>query len=109
MTVSRYANLTRGYYETYLPSQVAKMTDPEKFYRAKGREMAARVRTLTPMLAGPDRDGESYLDKVGRLTEATKAAEEKVLGEDLFALPKELGTEDKEPPVGPIPGVVRVQ
>ncbi len=109
MTAARYADLTRRYYETYLPSEVAKLPDPESFYRGQGKRMAERMRDLAATFAGNDPADEGYLDKVGRLGTAQKQAEEMVLGEDLFSLTKEPGTEDAELPMGHVPGATRVE
>jgi|tagenome__1003787_1003787.scaffolds.fasta_scaffold20983785_1 hypothetical protein len=47
----------------------------------------------------------------GSLTEGTaqKQSEEMVLGEGLYGIPKEPGTEDLEMPWRPVPGVTRVE
>lgn len=104
-----YASRVQAYYETYLPSRVAALPNPSAFYRKQGKEIARQVRDLETAFAGTDSPDEDYLAKVGRLTTARKQAEEKVLGEVLFSLTPEPGTEDKEPPLPQIPGVSRVE
>lgn len=107
--MSLYERKIRTYYETYLPSRVKAMPDPETFYRRQAAEVARQIRVLETPLVGKDDPGEEFLGKVGRLQTARRQAEEKILGEVLYSLTPEPGTEDREPPMGPVPGVTRVE
>lgn len=109
MTPNELATLARRYYETYLPSRVAAMSDPEMFFREFGTGTAKQIRSLEATMVGPDSLDEDYLAKLGRLGTARQQATEKILGETLYSLTPEPGTEEKELPMGPVPGVARVE
>lgn len=109
MTPNELAKLAKTYYETYLPSRVQAMDDPETFFRVFGTETAKQIRSLEATMVGPDSPDEDYLTKLGRLGTAAKQATEKVLGETLYSLSPEPGTEENELPMGPVPGVTRVE
>jgi hypothetical protein len=68
-----------------LPGRYAQIEDPEAFFTDLGEEMAEQVVELTDSIAGPDRPGEGYLGKVGRLNMARLSAEEQVMREMLPA------------------------
>jgi len=95
------------YWRTYRPAATAQLDDPDRFFQQMTAQVKKQVRDLTDELAGPDPENEDFTAKVGRLQEAQKAATEKAL-HDVAFLPKEPGTEDKEPEQVRVPGVAYV-
>ena len=87
------------------PERFQAIEDPQEFFTTLGAEVEQEIETLAAALAGPDRLGESYLEKVGRLNMAKFNAESDILRERvLIAGPDE----DRQEPVdGPERGHVR--
>ena len=79
------------------PERFSKIEDPEAFFDQMGQELEAEIESLAQALAGPDRPGESYLEKTARLSTARFNAESDLIREALIPDP----TEDKEEPLPP--------
>jgi hypothetical protein len=108
--VNRYGRKAEAYYRTYLPNRLAEIpaAQVEEFFTELGEQVESQIEQLAEDLTGPDPVEEDYLGKVGRLRNAQMRAEEMVLAEMVF-LPKEPGTEDREMPHEPVPGVTYPQ
>jgi hypothetical protein len=106
VSASRYARIAEGYWTTYLPSRVAKLPDPERFFARLGADVAEQVQSLE-MDLDQRRSGNDYLARVGELMANRRSAEEIALAEMVY-LPMEPGTEDREPPAVKVPGVATV-
>ena len=74
--MNKYGRMALSDWQATAPSRVAELTDPAAFFEALGQEMQAQVTNLASMLAGSDRQGETFLQKVARLTTAQRQAEE---------------------------------
>jgi hypothetical protein len=83
--MNQYGAQARRYWREYLPERYAQIEDPEAVFSDLGEEMAEQVVELADSIAGPDRPGEGYLGKVGRLNMARLSAEEQVMREMLPA------------------------
>jgi len=83
--MNQYGAQARRYWQEHLPGRYAQIEDPEAFFADLGEEMAEQVVELTHSIAGPDRPGEGFLGKVGRLNMARLSAEEQVMREMLPA------------------------
>lgn len=79
--MNKYGQMALLHWQATAPSRVAELTDPATFFEALGLEMQAQVTNLASMLAGSDRQGETFLQKVARLTAARKQAEEVVMSQ----------------------------
>lgn len=104
--MNQYGRLTQAYYQTYLPSRLAAIPEAEReaFFTARGEAIEQEIQTQAEGMAGPDPEGEDFLEKLARLNVARKRAEEMVLAEMLYQ-EKEPGTEDAEMVGDPVPGV----
>jgi hypothetical protein len=67
----------------YLPTRFAAIKNPESFFSDLGDLIEERVEELRDVIAGDDPPAETYLNKLGRLNEATQSAESEVLREML--------------------------
>lgn len=95
---SRYEQLARTYWETYLPEQTASLPDPTSFFASLSEQVSDEV----------DSEAQSILDsmpkatdpsaKVGQRLQAIRDAEHRVLADLVFLTP-EPGTEDLEMPM----------
>jgi hypothetical protein len=74
------------------PDRFAKISDPEEFFTQKGLELEREVQALAAGLAGPDRPGESYLEKVARLQTARFNAESDLIREAMAPDPDDVDT-----------------
>lgn len=79
--MNKYGQLALSHWQATAPSRVAELNDPTAFFQEMGLEMQAQVTNLASMLAGRDRQGETFLQKVARLTAARKQAEEVVMSQ----------------------------
>ena len=81
--MNTYGKFAQEAWKTTAPAEYALIPDPEQWFEALGEEAAQRVGELMMELAGPDRKGETYLEKVGRLNASKMQAEEIVRAEML--------------------------
>jgi hypothetical protein len=79
--MNKYGKLARNHWAKTDPARYAAIEEPETFFRALGQQAESQIQELAQRLAGPDRPGEEYLQKVGRLNMARLQAEEAVLSE----------------------------
>ena len=61
--MNRYGQLLMRQLQTTSPQRFAELSDPEAFFTQRGQELETEIQTLADALAGPDRPGESYLEK----------------------------------------------
>lgn len=92
--MNTYATRVMSHYLRFLPDQYATIPDPEAYFSTLGEEIETQVSDLTTRLAGPDRLGEGYLEKVGRLNMAKLQAEETVLAD--YLVPPEANQDDED-------------
>ena len=71
------------------------MNDPATFFSTLARQIEARNVDLSADLAGPDRAGETYLEKVGRLNAARAQAQEMALDELVYSIGPEEEPEEE--------------
>jgi hypothetical protein len=79
--VNRYATLASNHWRQHLPSRYAQLRDPQAYFIQLGEQVEEQIEALAEALAGTDPAEETYLQKVGRLTEARATAESTVLRE----------------------------
>jgi hypothetical protein len=83
--MNRYGELLMNQLKTADPSRFRQIPDPESFFEQRGEELESEIQTLTAALAGADRPGETYLEKVARLTTARTNAESDLTREYLVS------------------------
>lgn len=93
--MNTYGKFAQDTWKTLAPSQYELIVDPETWFTNLGDEAENAVGDLSVKIAGPDRKGETYLEKVGRLNAAKMQAEEIVRAEMLTPQAEDL-TEDEE-------------
>ncbi|MFI7744108.1 TnpV protein [Kocuria rhizosphaericola] len=81
--MNTYGKFAQEAWKRTAPAEYALIPDPDRWFEALGEEAAQRVGELMMELAGPDRQGETYLEKVGRLNASKMQAEEIVRAEML--------------------------
>ena len=81
--MNTYGKFAQEAWKTTAPAEYALIPDPVQWFEALGEEAAEQVGELMMALAGPDRKGETYLEKVGRLNASKMQAEEIVRAEML--------------------------
>jgi hypothetical protein len=79
--MNRYGVQAMSHWQEIDPDRYATIPDPETFFTALGTEVEQEIDELAMALAGKDRPGEDYLQKVGRLNMARFTAESDVLRE----------------------------
>ncbi len=79
--MNKYGRMALSHWQATAPNRVAELSDPTAFFEALGLEMQEQVTNLASMLAGSDVRGETFLQKVARLTAARKQAEEVVMSQ----------------------------
>ncbi|MEX5265271.1 TnpV protein [Kocuria sp. CPCC 205231] len=97
--MNTYGKFAQEAWKTTAPAEYALIPDPDQWFEQLGEEASIRVEDLTTALAGPDRKGESFLEKWGRLNAAKMQAEEIVRAEMLTPDPsvqEEPEEEDEE-------------
>ena len=96
--MNTYGKFAQEAWRTTAPAEYALIPDPDQWFEQLGEEAAQRVGELMMELAGPDRKGETYLEKVGRLNASEMQAEEIVRAEMLTPDPsvQEEPEEDEE-------------
>ena len=95
--MNRYGQRLMDQWKRADPQRFAAIADPEAFFSQKGQELETEIQTLAAALAGPDRPGESYLEKTSRLSTARFNAESDLIREAMLPEPDE----DHEEPLPP--------
>lgn len=75
--MSKFVALARAHWAKHRPQELAMMS--ERDFEEIGAQMEVQVQELQDAISGPDRPGESYLQKVARLNTARMTAESEVL------------------------------
>jgi hypothetical protein len=71
------------------PTRFASLPDPEQHFVMLGDQLAVEIQQLAQSIAGPDRPGETYLEKVGRLNMARLNAESDLIAETMTRDPED--------------------
>lgn len=95
--MNKYGARLMRQWRTADPERFAKVPDPQAFFTELGVDLEERIDALAGALAGPDRAGESYLEKVARLDSARFNAESDLIREAMIPEPGE----DIEEPLPP--------
>lgn len=74
--MNRFGRLAQDRWQGMAPTAYAQIDDPNRHFSTLGEQAEAAWIELSDDLAGPDVPGETYLEKVGRLNNARKRAEE---------------------------------
>ena len=90
--MNKYGALLMRQWRRADPDRFATIPDPESFFAEKGRELEQEIDALAETLAGPDRPGESYLEKTARLSSARFNAESDLIREAMIPEPDETET-----------------
>ncbi|WP_174844365.1 hypothetical protein [Cryobacterium sp. Hh7] len=94
--MNKYGAQARDHWVKVAPSRYAELPNPEVFFEILGEQVQGQVDDLSITIAGPDLAGESYLEKVGRLTMAKRQAEEIVLADLVWITPEFSADEERE-------------
>ena len=94
--MNKYGAQARDHWVRVVPSRYAELPNPEEFFEILGEQVQGQVDDLSITIAGPDPAGESYLEKVGRLTMAQRQAEEIVLADLVWVTPELSADEERE-------------
>jgi hypothetical protein len=94
--MNRYGARAMRHWQEFDPERFAAIEDPQAFFTTLGAEVEQEIETLVAAIAGPDRVGETYLEKVGRLNMARFNAESDILRERVLIPSPD---EDEEEPV----------
>ena len=87
--MNKYAAQAEKHWQKYLPHRYSQLEDPKAFFTQLGEEIEAEVDALQMAIAGADPQGETYLEKVGRLNEARMSAESQVMQERALLTPED--------------------
>jgi hypothetical protein len=90
--MNKYGALLMRQWKRADPQRFSEIPDPEAFFSQKGQELEQEISTLAQSLAGPDRPGESYMEKVARLSTARFNAESDLLREAMIPEPDDVET-----------------
>lgn len=83
---SPLAALAEKWYQQYLPQAYRGIRDPATFFGTLGEQAGQEIEQTATALTGPDRPGETFSQKLGRLQQAQQAATELVMRKTLLAL-----------------------
>lgn len=91
--MNKYGSLAMSHWEKHQPDRYRAIPDKQTFFTQLGEQAEQEIQQLEDTLAGPDRPGESYLEKVGR---ARVAAEEQILAELILLPSSQDSTEEQK-------------
>lgn len=94
--MNKYGKFAQETWKMTAPSQYALIPDPDEWFRELGERAMFQVGELQYQIAGPDPEGETYLQKVGRLNASRTQAEEIVRVEMLTPDVMETEGDDSE-------------
>jgi hypothetical protein len=99
--MNKYGRLAMSHWQKTDPDRYQQIPDPATFFTELGDRAEIEIQQLQDAIAGRDRPGETYLEKVGRLNMARLSAEEQVLAETVLipgpAYDEEQDLEENEP------------
>ncbi|MGA2929205.1 MAG: TnpV protein [Solirubrobacteraceae bacterium] len=98
--MNKYGRLAMSHWQKTDPDRYAQIPDPEAFFGELGERAEVEIQQLQDAIAGSDRPGEGYLEKVGRLNMARLSAEEQVLAESILIPGPASSEEEEEGPEG---------
>ena len=93
--MNKYGRLAMSHWQKTDPDRYQQIPDPAAFFTELGDRAEIEIQQLQDAIAGRDRPGETYLEKVGRLNMARLQAEERVLAE-LILIPTPSSSEQDE-------------
>lgn len=93
-TVNRYGQLAWEHWKRWRPGMLAGIANPAEFFSTLGRQVDQQIDQLADQIAGPDRPGETMLQKTGRLREARISAESEVLRHQVYLAPEDEDPDD---------------
>lgn len=94
--MNHYGAMARRHWARWLPSRYAMIENPDSFFSDLGSRASDRIAELADQFAGGPPPGEGYLDRVGRLGQARRQAEEIVLHEMILLEPELEADQDQE-------------
>lgn len=94
--MNRYGAQARDHWSRVAPIRYAALPNPEEFFEVLGEQVQGQVDDLSQTIAGSDPAGETYLEKVGRLTMAQKQAEEIVLSDLVWIIPELSSSQERD-------------
>jgi hypothetical protein len=97
--MNHYGQMARRHWARWLPRHYAAVEDPDKFFTDLGNRASDRIAELAEQFAGSVPPAEGYLDRVGRLGQARRQAEEIVLAEMILLEPEAGADEDGREPM----------
>jgi hypothetical protein len=83
--MNKFEPMITNHWKTHLPHAWSQLSDEQAqaMVAASASELEAEIQTLAASIAGPDQPGETYQQKVGRLTMARRDAESDLISEFL--------------------------
>lgn len=103
--MNRYGRMAMQHWSWWLPQRVAGIPDPVSFFSTLGLDVARQIDLLSDRLAGWDRQGETHLQKIGRLREARMTAESDILRQEVLLAPENEG-DRQQPWPAPTPWIL---
>ncbi|MDQ0765618.1 hypothetical protein [Streptomyces canus] len=79
--MNRYGEQAMTHWKEHKPQAFGELEIPEEFFTGLGEEISAEIETRARELAGPEPDGEGYLQRLQRLSTSRLTAEGEVLRE----------------------------
>ena len=95
--MNNYGRIAMTHWQRWRPEAYRALPNPEAFFSTLGETIEDEIGDLAFDLRQPDRPGEGYLEKVGRLNMDKLMAEERILGERVYAI-REFDDEPDQPP-----------
>jgi len=93
--MNHYGSMAQRHWARWLPGRFAMIENPNSFFSDLGNQASDRIAELAGRFAGDQPPGEGYLDRVGRLGQARRQAEEIVLHEMILLEPEPGADQDQ--------------
>jgi hypothetical protein len=93
--MNHYGSMAQRHWARWLPGRYAMIGNPGSFFSDLGNQASDRIAELADRFAGDQPPGEEYLDRVGRLGQARRQAEEIVLHEMILLEPEPGADQDQ--------------
>ena len=106
--MNRYGTQAMRHWQQTDPARYDAIPNPEEFFTQLGEQVESEIQALADALAGPDRPGETYMEKVGRLNMARFNAESDILREMVLIGDPDDPEIDERPATDPLTEASRV-
>ena len=99
--MNKYGAQAMRHWKQWCPNRYSQIPNPTEFFSTLGEQVQDEIGQMEMAIAGDDKPGETFLEKVGRLNMARMQAEEMILPENVLIPPEDQEDEEEDEDLPP--------